>query len=947
MSPMHRICCLLVWALLFASADNHAAAAEPLHQRIDRAIAEAHVGQLAAKTNDHEFLRRVYLDLIGRIPSTDELSAFFSSNEAAKREQTINQLLASEEFDEYFVGILDIMFMERRGGARIPQDQWTSFLRVAVKQKWPFDRLARQIISADGKGEFRGAAKFLVQREVESNALTRDIGRLFFGRDLQCAQCHDHPNITDYEQSEYFGIYAFVNRSYLFENVADNNKSYVGEKGEGDVDFESVFAPDEGSSRASPTLLNGLVLDIDTKLSGGDAYIVAPSKTAAGVPKFSRRSQLARLITHPANDHFSKNIANRFWAQMLGRGLVHPLDFHHSDNPPTHPALLKMLADEFVASGFDYRELLRQIALSDTYQRSIDPPGEIPTSVAEIESRVQELNAALATVKSEPQYASFQQQLESRRSQLVELDDRITASMEQSATLSANIKKASEETAKLQKQLIASQNQLKALETAVAAARAVSQLSPQDQTLAELLAKYEQRIEPLKQDIAAKQALAGEQTKQKESLTAQLNAEKLQLGKLRNERVGVADMVAEARGALGVFRAKEQRQVAQRNELQRQLKALAVHRNYLQQRDSARGLASRPAELASKVAALAKNREALTKSIEQAELSVVVAENRVAEGQQQFETASVAMDQEKRTLADLTSAVSKAETAAAELDDPQVQEAIAVLKNKQQMLGEQVATLEQQGAELQQTLVSAQSELKPLLSKRDQLIQQRSELENQISNANAELDAAQQQWQAALVASNQSLQQLRQSWERRFVFRSLVPLTPEQLAGSTITALGLRPRFEREAENEWQTQNKDKKLEDIDEATKVSAIKSLTQKRITGVVNTYISLFAAPGGSPQDVFSATADQALFLANDGRVQNWLTPAEGTLLKRLHSVADANQIAEELSMAILSRPASEQEKQEIASYLESRKEDRNVALGELAWGMISSLEFRFNH
>jgi hypothetical protein len=344
---------------------------------------------------------------------------------------------------------------------------------------------------------------------------------------------------------------------------------------------------------------------------------------------------------------------------------------------------------------------------------------------------------------------------------------------------------------------------------------------------------------------------------------------------------------------------------------------------------------------------LANDRKAFTAQIAQAEAVVGERENAVANHQQQWVTASAAIEQQQATLGDLTSAVAKAEAAASELDDSQVKEAIGVLKNKRQALSDQVAALGQRGTEIRQALDTAQSELKPALAKRDQLVGKRNELDAQIQAINLELDTAKQTWQEAVAAAEHRLEQLRESWEQRYVYRSLVPLTPEQLAGSTITALGLMPRFQREAENEWQDKNKDKKPEEIDEAKKREAIAALKRKRVTAVLNTYVAMFAAPGGSPQDVFSATADQALFLANDGRVQSWLAPAEGTLLKRLHDVADANEVADELSLAILSRPATEQEKREISDYLVSRKDDRNVALGELAWGMISSLEFRFNH
>ena len=126
-----------------------------------------------------------------------------------------------------------------------------------------------------------------------------------------------------------------------------------------------------------------------------------PTKKSAGLPKFSRRAQLARLITHPANEHFAKNTVNRLWKHMMGRGLVDPVDFHHSDNPPSHPALLKLVADEFVSTGFDIRELLRQIANSETYQRSVDfPRSQLPT-LTEIDQRIAQLDSSIEDLSTD------------------------------------------------------------------------------------------------------------------------------------------------------------------------------------------------------------------------------------------------------------------------------------------------------------------------------------------------------------------------------------------------------------------------------------------------------------------------------------------------------------------------------------------------------------------
>ena len=91
-------------------------------------------------------------------------------------------------------------------------------------------------------------------------------------------QCHDHPNIVDYEQAEYFGILSFVDRSYLFEDGADNQKSYVGEKAEGEAEYKSVFSPDDDPSQSRPHLLGGLALDVEPRFDGDNAYVVAPDK---------------------------------------------------------------------------------------------------------------------------------------------------------------------------------------------------------------------------------------------------------------------------------------------------------------------------------------------------------------------------------------------------------------------------------------------------------------------------------------------------------------------------------------------------------------------------------------------------------------------------------------------------------------------------------------------
>ena len=353
----------------------------PLHQRIDAVLEHAQIGASAELASDEDFVRRVYLNLLGRSPRAEETKSFLADSEENKRVQLIDDLMQSPEFARYYIGVLDVMFMERLGGTRVSQDEWRSFLTQAVEEQWSYDAIVQAIIEADGSGQQRGAAKFLLERDVEPNALTRAIGRIFLGRDLQCAQCHDHPNIDDYSQAEYHGILAFVSRSYLFEDPNDNKKAYVGEKSDGETEYKSVFFPEDEPTRSPPNLLSGFILELESNGVVEDAYVVTPSKNEAGVPRFSRRRQLARLITHPTNEYFAKNAVNRFWAQMMGRGIVDPVDFQHPDNLASQPRLLDLLAEEFVNSSFDWRFLIREIALSKSYQRMIDFPS-LPVEVA-------------------------------------------------------------------------------------------------------------------------------------------------------------------------------------------------------------------------------------------------------------------------------------------------------------------------------------------------------------------------------------------------------------------------------------------------------------------------------------------------------------------------------------------------------------------------------------
>ncbi|MCA9017908.1 MAG: DUF1553 domain-containing protein, partial [Planctomycetaceae bacterium] len=215
-------------------------------------------------------------------------------------------------------------------------------------------------------------------RELKAEVVTRDLGRLFLGRDLECAQCHNHPNVNDYLQRHYHGLNAFLNRSYLFKDPK-TKKMTIGEKAEGLVTFTSVFTKEEG--KTAPRMLD--LPEIPDPAEVKVLYKVKPAKDVRSVPVYSRRLQLADAMTDPANLAFQQNIVNRMWAMMMGRGFVEPLDMWHADNPPSHPQVLALLTKSFQEHGCDIRFLLRELALSQTYQRSshVSADAEFPQEI--------------------------------------------------------------------------------------------------------------------------------------------------------------------------------------------------------------------------------------------------------------------------------------------------------------------------------------------------------------------------------------------------------------------------------------------------------------------------------------------------------------------------------------------------------------------------------------
>ncbi len=371
-----------------AIACSFAHAAAPLHQQIDALIeAGAKNAPLAALSDDAEFVRRIYLDFTGSIPTLDEARAFLADQSPDKRGKLIDQLMAGDHYPRRMAELFHIMLMERRGD----HAEWQAYLLESFKANKPWDQLAREILNPDPRNEKTRASAFFYSKRLEKYGenptdypgLTRDVGRLFLGTDLQCAQCHNHLTVRDYKQSDFQGLYAV----YLNLNLHGGAFPAVSEKPmTKKLEFASVFGKEP--KQTGPRVPGMPEFDVPAPEKGKEFAVPADKqKNLPPVPAFSPMARIAELLPSDANEQFARNAVNRLWFVMMGRGLVHPLDLHHKDNPPSHPQLLELLAKEFVAHKYDTRRLLRELALTKTYQRSSAAPSASATGAAAAQDR--------------------------------------------------------------------------------------------------------------------------------------------------------------------------------------------------------------------------------------------------------------------------------------------------------------------------------------------------------------------------------------------------------------------------------------------------------------------------------------------------------------------------------------------------------------------------------
>ena len=347
-----------------------------INEQVSAGWADAELEPSAAAT-DGEWCRRVHLDVIGRIPTLDELQAFVGDSSPTKKADLVARLLGDDAVDEYARNWTDIWTtvligrdVENDNVSRPGMRQW---LRRAFSKNVPYDRFMEELVTAAGSNtnkegidNFNGATNFLSGKMEEGGVqATAKTAQIFLGVQVQCTQCHNHP-FNKGKQNQFWEMNAFFRQARAlrrFEQTMDIqsielvDEDFAGEGGDPQA-AEIYYELRNGLKKvAYPVFVDGTEISQSGYLPGksenGEAYGA------------NRRQELARLIK--ASPFMPKAIVNRMWAHFLGYGFTKPVDDLGDHNPPSHPELLDGLAEQFREQSFDLKELIRWIVLSKPY----------------------------------------------------------------------------------------------------------------------------------------------------------------------------------------------------------------------------------------------------------------------------------------------------------------------------------------------------------------------------------------------------------------------------------------------------------------------------------------------------------------------------------------------------------------------------------------------------
>jgi hypothetical protein len=325
---------------------------------------------------DGKWCRRVYLDIIGRIPTVEELTAFTTDRSPHRKRKLVDQLLGddryTEEYARNWTTIWTNVLIGRSGGSEqdslVSREGMQKYLRDCFARNKPYDRMVHELITAAGTNapgtdRFNGAVNFLAMKVNDEKAAlaTSATSRVFLGLQIQCTQCHNHP-FNEWKQQKFWEFNAFFRQTRMLRRYVPGTRD-IAYTELVDEDFEGEFGNAQdavifyelrnGLTKAAyPTFIDGQTID----------------NNSGFVEEVNRRQQLAQFML--GSEYLDKMIVNRMWAHFLGYGFTKPIDDLGPHNPPSHPLLLESLGQEFRNNGYNLKELIRWITLSQPYSLS-------------------------------------------------------------------------------------------------------------------------------------------------------------------------------------------------------------------------------------------------------------------------------------------------------------------------------------------------------------------------------------------------------------------------------------------------------------------------------------------------------------------------------------------------------------------------------------------------
>ncbi|HZL87062.1 MAG TPA: DUF1549 and DUF1553 domain-containing protein [Pirellulaceae bacterium] len=329
-----------------------------IDQHVDKKLQQVKI-QPSELCSDDEFVRRVYIDLIGLIPTAEQVQQFLADprDSKTKREELVDRLVGSRQFVEHWTNKwADLLQVNRKFLGEEGSVALRNWIKESVASNKPYDQMAREIITASGSNlENPPAAYYKVLRDPA--ALMENTTHLFLAVRFNCNKCHDHP-FERWTQDQYYHLAAYFAQVGRKPDPSFAGQNIGGSAVEGAVPLVEVIY-DTGSG------------DVKHDRTGQVTPPSFPYQSELAPAEASRREQLAKWITSKDNQYFAKSYVNRLWGYLFGTGIIEPIDDIRAGNPATNPELLDALTKDFIDSGFDAQHMLRTICKSRTYQLSV------------------------------------------------------------------------------------------------------------------------------------------------------------------------------------------------------------------------------------------------------------------------------------------------------------------------------------------------------------------------------------------------------------------------------------------------------------------------------------------------------------------------------------------------------------------------------------------------